>query len=431
MAEFVIPEFRVPVNRLRVGVFIRLDNVKWYDHPFLFKSFKIADEKQLQTLQQLGLQEVVCIPSKSDVLPLKDSPPESTAAQKTEQQSVAETLWKIKQERAMRLKERQERIARCEKLYATSQDRVSKIIREVSGGVSGSAEDVLDFAEHFSEYFLEDMDSALHLMRVAANDEGVYYHAMNVTVLAMMLGKEVGVSQEEMKLLCQGALLHDIGKSRVDKKVVLKEKNFTKPELDFLRLHPKYGVEILASMKSIPKMVMMIVYQHHEAFDGSGYPQGIPGAKMHKLSQIVAIANTYDVHCNKRNAADCLTPFEALSFMFSAQKARFEPMLLGSFIRCLGIYPPGTIVQLNNGAIGMVISVNPATQLQPSIVLYDSEIPKKDALIIDMVDEPELKITKSIRPAVLPQEIFEYLSPRTRVTYFVDANKEPGVKKPS
>jgi putative nucleotidyltransferase with HDIG domain len=268
-------------------------------------------------------------------------------------------------------------------------------------------------------------------MRVAANDEGVYYHAMNVTVLAMMLGKEVGVSQEEMKLLCQGALLHDIGKSRVDKKVVLKEKNFTKPELDFLRLHPKYGVEILASMKSIPKMVMMIVYQHHEAFDGSGYPQGIPGAKMHKLSQIVAIANTYDVHCNKRNAADCLTPFEALSFMFSAQKARFEPMLLGSFIRCLGIYPPGTIVQLNNGAIGMVISVNPATQLQPSIVLYDSEIPKKDALIIDMVDEPELKITKSIRPAVLPQEIFEYLSPRTRVTYFVDANKEPGVKKPS
>jgi putative nucleotidyltransferase with HDIG domain len=414
----------------RVGVFIRLDNLKWYDHPFLFKSFKIKDDRQLQTLQGLGLTDVVCVPGKSDLLPLKEDAAEISEQGKTERQVVVDGLWRIKQEHALRLKERQEKIARCEKQYATSQARVSSIMKGIAGGVVQSAAEVVDFAEHFSEYFLEDTDSALHLISAASKDEGIYYHSMNVTVLAMMLGKQVGVTSEEMKILCQGALLHDVGKSRIDKKVVLKEKGHTKPELNFLQLHPKYGVEILASLPNIPRAVLTIVYQHHEACDGSGYPQGITGPQIHTLSKIVSIANAYDVHCNKRNAADCLTPFEALSHMFSVQKTIFDEKLLASFIHCLGIYPPGTIVQLNNGSIGMVICVNPESQLQPGIVLYDPEIPKKDALIIDMQDEPDLKIAASIRPAALPPEIFDYLSPRSRITYFVDTKNEPGAAKP-
>lgn len=428
MPELIIPEFRVPVNRLRTGVFIRLDGIKWYDHPFLFKSFKITNEKQILTLRELGMQEVICIPGKSDVLPLKEKPEnDDPVPDKGDRQTVMEDLWRIKQEHAIRLKERQEKIARSEKQYAESQQKVSRLIKGITSGTTSSVQEVGEFAETFSGYFLQDTDSALHLMRNASHDEGIYHHAMNVTVLAMMLGKEVGISAEEMKILCHGALLHDIGKSRIDKKVVLKEKGFTKSELDFLRLHPKYGVEMLAQLQDIPKIALMIVYQHHEHWDGSGYPQGIAGANIHLLSRIVSIANAYDNHCNKRNAADCMTPFEALAHMFSVQKALFDQKLLASFIRCLGIYPPGTVVQLNNDAIGMVISVNPQSQLHPSIVLYDPEIPKKDALIIDMLDEPDLKITTSIRPAALPSEIFEYLSPRSRVAYFVDAG-ETGTK---
>lgn len=429
MSELIIPEFRVPVDRLRIGVFIRLDGLKWYDHPFLFKSFKITDKSQLQTLQALGIKEVVCIPSKSDVLPLKESPQEVSAQEKAANKSAVDELWRIKQERAIRLKERQERIARCEKRYATSQERVSTIMQGIAGGNPNSVDEVADFAEHFSAYFLEDTESALHLMRLASKDEGIYYHSMNVTVLTMMLGREMGVTAEEMKILCQGALLHDIGKSRIDRKVVVKEKGLTKPELDFLRLHPKYGVEILARSETFPKIGLMIVYQHHEMSDGSGYPKGLSGSQIHLLSKLVSIANVYDIHCNKRAAADCLTPYEALSYMFSKQKETLDEKLLTTFIRCLGIYPPGTIVQLTNGSIGMVISVNPANQLHPSVVLYDSEIPKKDALIIDMEDEPDLKIASSIRPAALPQEIYDYLSPRSRVTYFVDTKEEPGAKR--
>lgn len=423
MAELVIPEFRVPTERLRVGVFIRIVGLNWYEHPFLFKSFKITDERQLQALKEAGIKEVVCVPSKSDVLPLKEVPQGEPTHKKADRKDATDELWRIKEERAIRLKERQERIIRCEKQYTTSKEQISSIMKGIVGGNQHSIKDVATFAEHFSAYFLDDTDSTLQLLRLSPQSDSIYYHSMNVAVLSMLLGREMGISAEEMKILCQGALLHDIGKSRIDKKVLLKEKGLTKPELDFLRLHPKYGVEILANSETFPKIGLLIVYQHHEACDGSGYPKGIKAPDIHFLSRIVSIANIYDIHCNKRVAADCLTPTEALSYMFSSQRGILDERLLTTFIQCLGIYPPGTIVQFNNDSIGLVISVNPLNKLRPSVVLYDPEVPRKDALIIDVQDEPDLQIIKSLRPATLPEEIFDYLSPRSQIIYFVDTEE--------
>jgi hypothetical protein len=106
--------------------------------------------------------------------------------------------------------------------------------------------------------------------------------------------------------------------------------------------------------------------------------------------------------------------------MFGQQKLLFDVELLALFIRCLGVYPPGTVVELTNGAVGMVMSVNPKNQLNPSVVLYDPDVPKKEALIVDLADEADLRVEKSIRLSHLPQQIIEYLSPRTRITYFVE-----------
>ncbi len=320
-------------------------------------------------------------------------------------------------------------IARCEKSYIASQERIGQIMTGIAAADANSVEDVAAFAESFSAHFLKDAESTLHLMRFAQQDENIYYHSMNVAVLAMMLGKEIGIQAEEMKILCQGALFHDIGKTKIDRKVLVKEGRLNRAEMDFLKMHPKYGIDLLAFSEAFPKLALFIVYQHHEAVDGSGYPKGIKGPQIRLLSKLVTIANTYDNHCNKRNPADSLTPYEALSYMFSKEKGVFDEKLLSAFIKCLGIYPPGTVVQLNNGAIGMVIAVNPQDQLHPSVLLYDPEIPSKDALVIDMQDDPDLKIAQSIRPAALPPQIFDYLSPRTRITYYVnptDASKGEG-----
>ena len=138
------------------------------------------------------------------------------------------------------------------------------------------------------------------------------------------------------------------------------------------------------------------------------------------MARIVSIVDTYDNHCNKFDYRESLTPYESLAFMFSVQGEMFDKDLLSQFIHCLGVYPPGTIVKLSNGSIGMIISVDPEKPLQPDLMLYDPEIPKKEAIIFSMHEEPNLHIEGSMRPSALPQDVHDYLSPRTRITYYVD-----------
>jgi hypothetical protein len=177
---------------------------------------------------------------------------------------------------------------------------------------------------------------------------------------------------------------------------------------------------MLAEIDIFPKAAINVVAHHHEYINGTGEPEHLKGDEIDMLARIVSITDAYDNHCNYPDPTESLTPYLALSYMFGQQKHLFDIEVLALFIRCLGVYPPGTVVQLSNGAIGMVMSVNPKNQLNPSVVRYDSDIPKKEALIVNLADEDDLRVEKSIRLAHLPPEIFEYLSPRTRITYFVD-----------
>lgn len=422
MVNINMPEYRISVEQLRPGVFIRLEKTSWFDHPFLFNNFKIKDEEQIALLKSLGITEIICIPEKSDVLPLR--PTEGGAAEPAKQrelsQDVIDHLWEVKRERTKRLKEKKEHIAECEERFNTCIKAFDNILKGLLGGNADSVKEAIAFVGRLTEYFLTDRESTLHLMNVMDHAESSYSHPMNVAVLSMMVGKEAGLNSDEMNILGLGALFHDIGKGRIPKKLLKKRGELTKPEQELLAQHTEFGAAMLSEIDIFPKDAVQIVAHHHELMDGSGLPEGLKGDEIDRLARIVSIADTYDNHCNHPDPTESLTPYLALSYMFGQQKQLFDVELLALFIRCLGVYPPGTVVQLSNGAIGMVMSVNPKNQLNPSVVLYDSDVPKKEALIVDLADEPDLRVEKSIRLAHLPQEIFEYLSPRTRITYFVD-----------
>jgi hypothetical protein len=160
-------------------------------------------------------------------------------------------------------------------------------------------------------------------------------------------------------------------------------------------------------------------------FDGSGYPRHLQGEAISVLARIVSIANHYDELCNPRNPAESLTPHEALSLMFAKMRSRFDPKLLQVFIRCLGVYPPGTIVQLANGVVGMVVNVNTAKPTRPQVMIYEAGVTREEAIVVDLDQQPDLNIVKSIRPSQVPKDIYNYLSPRKRVSYYFDAG-DPG-----
>ena len=417
-----MPHYKVSVDRLREGVFISLD-LKWFEHPFLFSSFKITKPEQLAILRELGISSVVCIPEKSDVLPL----PQSSALNRTPEQVAAtltgnadsQKLWELKKERIQRLRERRAKDAQCEKQFAKSLDRVKHVMRDIESGSKEAFEESDRLMKGIVESLMPEKESAVQLMNTKFGKENVFFHSLNVSVLSMMLGREYGFDAEAMRLLGLGALFHDIGKSRVPKSILHKTTPLTRAEQAFYQLHPKYGGEILSRLEGIPPEVLDIVFQHHERNDGKGFPRQLEGEQISILARIVCLVNVYDNHCNKFNPADSMTPHEALAYMFSIQKDSFDKELLALFIQCLGVYPPGTIVKLSNGFTGMVITVNPRDPLHPSLLMYNPEIPKQEALVIDLRDEPGFSIEGSLKPAHLPQEVFDYLSPRTRVTYYV------------
>jgi len=424
MTEQNIPEIRISVDQLRPGVFIRLEATGWFEHPFLFSNFKIKDAEQIDLIRSLGITHVVCIPEKSDVLPAAPSQPEQGApvTERPVPREVIDKLWEVKRERTRRLKRKKERIALCEKRFNTCIKTFNDILKGVVAGRAEAAVAAADFVSRLADYFLDDRESTLHLMNVVDRGESAYSHPMNVAVLSMIVGKEARLNAQEMNVLGLAALFHDIGKERLPKKLLKKRGELNRPEQELLERHPVYGADMLMAINAFPSDAADVVAQHHERLDGSGYPKGLEGGGIKRLARMVAIADAYDNHCNRPDPMESLTPYLALSYMFGQQKHLFDVEILALFIRCLGVYPPGTVVELSNGEVGMVMAVNPKNQLNPSVMLHDPDVPKKEALIVDLADEPDLRVEKSIRLAQLSPETLEYLSPRTRITYYV----EPG-----
>jgi hypothetical protein len=136
--------------------------------------------------------------------------------------------------------------------------------------------------------------------------------------------------------------------------------------------------------------------------------------------------NYYDKLCNHVDPKQSMTPHEALSLMFSKQVAKFDKQTLQTLVKLLGIYPPGTVVQLSDDSVGIVISLNRSELLKPGVLIYSADIPKEEAVIIDLSRHTDLTIRKSLRPAQLSKEMFEYLNPRERVSYFFALNKPAG-----
>lgn len=423
-----MPEYKVAIDQLREGVFIRLDQ-KWFEHPFLFNSFKIDSQEQLSILRELGISHAICIPEKSDVLPLphqqtsKAEKPASKAPLRTTESVEAKKLWEAKKERIERLKIRKEKDEKCERKFNESIAEVKNVMQSVESGSREAYEESDRLMQSIVLSLMPEKESAVQLMNTKFGKENVFFHSLNVAVLSMMLGREHGLDSEMMRMLGLGALFHDIGKSRIPKSILHKSGALTRAERNFYQLHPRYGFDILSRLDMVPAEAMLAVYQHHERNDGRGYPEGLEAGKISLFAKIISIVNVYDNHCNRYNPQESLTPHEALAYMFGIQKEQFDIGLLALFIQCLGVYPPGTIVKLSNGLIGMVISVNPRNPLYPSLMIYNAEIPKKEALIYDLLDEQNLKIEQSIRPSQLAPEVHDYLSPRTRVTYYVSESE--------
>lgn len=417
----------VGVEQLEVGMYVYID-LKWFQHPFAFNNFKIKDAEQIATIRGLGLKRVRFDPSRSDSKPSAREAEQSAAAVVADEPVLKEhPALAAKRALIEKIKVQREAAARIEHAFVDT----AKTIRDVEKNLLSDPEKTVAQASklvgQIADSILSAPELAIHVMGDKIGGEELYFHALNVTMLSLMVAREIRLPQEAVQPLGMGALFHDVGRREIPDKVLMKMEPLTQAEQNLYEMHCQYGIDIGRKLGFLPA-VLAIIGEHHELYDGSGYPKGLKGEAINLLARIVAIANYYDKLCNPVNVLNALTPHEALATMFAKLRTRFDSRLLQVFVRCLGVYPPGTVVQLSNGVIGMVATINTARPMKPMVVVYDAEIPKDEALLVDLEGEVEVNIAKALRPGQLPREIYTYLNPRKQVSYYFDASaasKEP------
>ena len=423
----------IAVEKLRVGMYVQLKG-GWLSHPFPRSAFRIDSDAQLATLRSLGLKEVQWSAEKSD---LADAPPavpgnaghapaagsaaaEANQATEAAEAAEANATAKAAQEarRACLLAQRLA-VQRCERHYGEA----ARSWREATASLVTRPDAALQCGQALAQGMLDELlvegDIAIRLVNSPGGDRAAA-HALNVSVMSMLIGRTLQLPEVDLLDLGVGALMHDIGKLDLPDRLRHPDEHFTAAETAGYRDHVARGVAQGRRLGLTPG-ALAVIAQHHEHADGSGFPRKLTADTMTVPARIVAIVNRYDNLCNPPARVHPLTPHEAVSMLFAQGRTRFDAGVLSAFIRMMGVYPAGSLVQLTDDRYAMVMGVNSSRPLKPRVLVHDPKVPRSEALLLNLEEAPGVGIRRSLVAAKLPPAALEYLDARPRVAYYFEA----------
>jgi HD-GYP domain-containing protein (c-di-GMP phosphodiesterase class II) len=412
----------VPIvpSQLVVGLFVWLD-LKWSEHPFMSNRMLIKTADDIAIMQSLQLAgRLYCFPDKSEV-PLPSPPSESESAQgkplvrATVPPVVPKQLQEQKKARTDLFLQQKVAAAAADRAWDVAARSTRDVLLTLAAAPKPAGAKLKALSTETAVTVAEAKQVLLHLLGHKSGG-GQQFHAINTMTLSLLLGKRVGLSQQALTDLAMAALVHDSGKAEVPARILTLAKR-NKYEENLYRQHLQVSLRYATESGMFSPEALEILADHHEAMDGSGWPSG--KKDMGLGARILALVDRYDRLCTPE-AVDVapLVPMEALSTLLRRESSKFDPALLGFLIKLLGIYPPGTLVQLSDGSLGQVVAPG-ADSLRPKVLLYNSLTSKEEAQVLELDNAVDLKITVAIRPDSLPQEARVWLKPEQPQAFFV------------
>jgi HD-GYP domain-containing protein (c-di-GMP phosphodiesterase class II) len=400
----------IAIDDLRVGVFVHLD-MGWMSHPFPLSSFKISSADQIVTLRSLGTQHLRWSPELSDEPDAEPPPvPAAPAPLSAEAQALAA-------HRAA-LAAQQDSLQRCERQFSEATSAYQGIGDRVRLDPVLAGEQALALSDALLGKMAQEEELCIRLLNEGAGDKGSA-HAVNVTIISLLMGRAFGLQEDDMRDLGVGALMHDVGKHGMAASDQHRDEVNPHHDPRAYEEHVARGVSQGRHM-GLSAAALLVIAQHHEMADGSGFPLRLGSDRMSALARIVALVNRYDNLCNPSVPSRALTPHEAVSMLFATGSQKFDPPILNAFIKMMGVYPAGSVVQLTDDRYGMVVAANSSRPLKPRVLLHTSGVPRDEALVLDLETVPGLGIRRSLKPSALPVATLEYLQPRRSLAYFFE-----------
>jgi HD-GYP domain-containing protein (c-di-GMP phosphodiesterase class II) len=413
-------------GQLRVGMFIELE-LGWMSHPFPRSSFKIASNDQIEVIHGLGLKLIRYIPSRSDTAMSGPSSTDPKLPPEPVSLPLSDSVNRPAMLRSELIASQQRRLQVCERRFGEA----NRLYLEVIERVSAQPQSALAQSHALINGLVDEMsnygETAIRLLSSGQGDRSTT-HPVNVTVIALLLGRALNLPQEDLCDLGMAALLHDMGKVKTGVRLRWLEEDPGTPEHQVYQAHVKQSVAQGTSM-ALPDKALRAMAEHHEMCDGTGFPAQLRGDQISLLGKVLALVNRYDNLCNPDQPVSNLTPHDALALIYTQFKSCFDERVLNTFVRMMGIYPPGSMIQLTDERYAMVVSVNASRPLKPSVLVYEPAVPRHAALVLDLEQSEAtgLSIRRSLKQGQMGREVMDYLLPRQRYCYFFEQAIDPAV----
>ena len=359
---------RIRSEQLLPGMFIHDLNCGWIEHPFPFNSFRVKNEATVRKVLANGIREVyIDTAAGLDV---------ADAQTKEEVDSEIHAGITRVAEGAKPLPPTQLRdeIVVARKVHSEANQVVHNILTDVRLGKRIEVEQADPVVEHITDSIFRNRDALTSLSRIKQKDNYTFQHSVSVCALLVSFGHAMGVGKDELRALGIGGLLHDIGKMKVPDIVLNKPAALTAPELLVMQSHAALGRDILSQTSGVPESAILVTGQHHERYDGTGYPDKLKESAISDYGQMASIVDVYDALTSNRVYHRGMEPTAALKKLFEWSKFHFNEELVQQFIRVIGIYPVGTLVSLASGLLAVVVQQGENSLLHPVVrAVFDPE----------------------------------------------------------
>lgn len=448
----------IDVDRLQPGIYVVLD-LGWRNHPFLRSSFTIRQQEQIDQIRGLGLRQVRYSPERSSAEPLDLPPPPAPAIAPVEvdRSAAAPAATAVTAVTAdidesigffdtavssaamhpsgvaaalqagvepVTLERWQEiSLQRIEHNYNAATQQRQQLLKQLASEPLRARQTAVQLGDSLCRAVIECEQPSVRLLSDQVGQQGAD-HEVGVAALAVLLGQAHGMETSALRELALAALLHDVGKTRIPSFLHEDTGKLTEFERRSYRQHVPLGIELLQAL-SLPQAVLRAIEEHHERHDGSGFPAGLKGERISLNGRVLAICNRYmNLICPKRVETG-VTPHQALKQMYGDERSHFDPTLLQRFIRLLGVYPPGTLVELSDQRMAVVVGSRPGTALAPRVQILTTPDQAMSAEVIDLPADGDISVKRCLPPEQLNPKWAARSLQLSRAPLFVEPSTAP------
>ena len=361
---------KIKVNDVRLGMYIQEVCGSWMDHPFWKSSFKLTENKDLNSLKNCGVDEIWIDTS----LGLDVDAGVAAHSQNEEELKVESELKKVEQtqQKTEALVSLQIELIAAKKLHTKTKEAVVSIFKDIRMGNALKLDGAVSLVNELNQSITRNPSALICLSRLKTADNYTYLHSVSVCVLMIALGRQLGMKDDMLKQAGIAGLLHDVGKVFIPDEVLNKPGKLTEEEFNIVKMHPLKGWEFLKDSNEVNDLVLDVCRHHHERVDGMGYPDKLSGEALTVFARMGAVCDVYDAITSNRCYKQGWEPAESIRKMAEWKNGHFDDAIFHAFVKTVCIYPTGTLLKLKSGRLGVVTDQSKKSLVKPIVKVFFS-----------------------------------------------------------